>query len=105
MKTLINIALIFTLTFITVFICAFSFTLTVVLINNQSLENFAWFGDSFNGILGPGIALLSAFLVYFALRAQIKANKIISEQFDAQNFQIFGKTLGHLKVKIILQVS
>lgn len=41
-------------------------------------------GDTLGGILGPFIGLISAFLVYLALREQIKANINIQDQFKRE---------------------
>jgi hypothetical protein len=41
-------------------------------------------GDTIGGITSPISSLLGAFLVYLALNAQIKANKIIQKQFRKQ---------------------
>lgn len=43
--------------------------------------NSAYIGDTIGGITAPFIGFLSAILVYFAFRAQIRANKIIQDQF------------------------
>jgi hypothetical protein len=41
-------------------------------------------GDTIGGITAPMTSLIGSILVYFALRAQIKANAIIQEQFSQQ---------------------
>lgn len=41
-------------------------------------------GDTLGGILSPFIGLISAFLVYLALRSQIEANNIIKGQFEQE---------------------
>ncbi len=59
--------------------CSFGYFLGV--------KNANEIGDTLGGILGPFIGLMSAFLVYLALREQIKANNIIQKQFiiEAEN--------------------
>lgn len=44
-------------------------------------------GDTLGGILGPFIGLISAFLVYLALREQIKANTLIQRQFEIEKLE------------------
>lgn len=41
-------------------------------------------GDTIGGITAPITSLIGSVLVYFALRAQIDANKLIQEQFNQQ---------------------
>lgn len=62
-------------------------------------------GDSLGGILGPFIGLISAFLVYLALREQIKANILIHDQFlieDNNEFenQIFTYTISSIQKEL-----
>lgn len=45
------------------------------------------FGDTMGGITAPLIGLLSAFLVYKAFQAQIKANRLAQKQFKKQEEQ------------------
>ena len=42
-------------------------------------------GDFFNGLTAPFISFFGSILVYFALKSQIKANQIITDQFELQN--------------------
>lgn len=41
-------------------------------------------GDTIGGITAPITSLLGSVLVFFALKAQIEANKLVQEQFDQQ---------------------
>jgi hypothetical protein len=42
-------------------------------------------GDTIGGITAPFLNLIGAFLVFFALQAQVKANELIQEQIDEDN--------------------
>lgn len=44
-------------------------------------------GDTIGGITGPICSLLGSLLIYFALKAQIDANKLIYDQFEHQKIQ------------------
>ncbi len=50
-------------------------------------------GDTIGGILSPFIGLISSFLVYLALREQIKANEIIALQFEKQSQTEYEKAI------------
>jgi len=39
-------------------------------------------GDTVGGITAPFMNLIGAFLVFFALQAQVKANELIQDQID-----------------------
>ncbi|KAA5539042.1 hypothetical protein [Adhaeribacter rhizoryzae] len=41
-------------------------------------------GDTIGGITAPFVNLIGAILVYFALHAQVKANRLVQEQIDNQ---------------------
>lgn len=60
------------------------------------------FGDAFNGIIGPAVALFAAVLVYLSFRQQIRANELIQEQriFDLQHRLLEGVKSGIEKVEI-----
>ena len=49
---------------------------------NLNVDKSNEIGDTIGGILSPFIGLISAFLIYLALREQIKANDLIQKQFD-----------------------
>lgn len=49
-----------------------------------SFEETGTIGDTIGGITAPITSLLGSFLVYFALRAQIDANKLIQDQIKDQ---------------------
>ena len=42
-------------------------------------------GDTIGGITAPFLNLIGAFLVFYALQAQVKANKLIQDQIDKDN--------------------
>lgn len=42
-------------------------------------------GVTIGGITAPFLNLIGAFLVFYALRAQVKANELIQDQFDKNN--------------------
>lgn len=47
-------------------------------------QNTGVMGDTIGGVTSPFVNGLSAFLVYLALKAQIDANKLVSDQFEKQ---------------------
>lgn len=49
-----------------------------------SFKDTGTIGDTIGGITAPLTSLMGSILVYFALKAQIDANKLIQEQFDQQ---------------------
>lgn len=62
-------------------------------------------GDTLGGVLGPFISLISASLVYLALREQIKANNLIHDQFENEKNEkaerlIFEEVLKELDIII-----
>ncbi|SIT24850.1 hypothetical protein [Chryseobacterium gambrini] len=42
-------------------------------------------GDTIGGITAPFLNLIGAFLVFYALKAQVKANELIQKQIDKEN--------------------
>jgi hypothetical protein len=44
-------------------------------------------GDTIGGITAPFMNLIGAFLVFYALKAQVKANELIQDQIDKDNEQ------------------
>lgn len=44
-------------------------------------------GDTIGGITAPFMNLIGAFLVFFALKAQVKANELIQDQIDKDNIE------------------
>jgi phosphohistidine phosphatase SixA len=60
---------------------------------NLGVDDSNEIGDTLGGILGPFIGLISAFLVYLALREQINANKIIGDQFLDQKKEKFENVI------------
>lgn len=52
-----------------------------------SFTNSGQIGDTIGGTTAPFIGLLSAVLVYRALQAQIKANEIITKQFQIEHLE------------------
>jgi hypothetical protein len=66
-------------------------------------EGSAWVGDAIGGITGPISGFLGAVLVYLALKEQIKANRIITDQFkeqkkDDRSNKIIGIVTEQLKL-------
>lgn len=58
-------------------------------------------GDTIGGITAPIASLLGSVLVFFALKAQIDANKIIQDQIDEQKYQeIKRKKIQYLSGQI-----
>ncbi len=47
-----------------------------------NFTNTGQIGDTIGGITAPFLSLIGSFLVYFALRAQVKANELIQTQID-----------------------
>ena len=59
----------------------------VILVEGPSIisfKNTGQIGDTIGGITAPFLSFFGAILVYFTLRAQIKANEKIQDQFDEQ---------------------
>lgn len=50
-----------------------------------NFSNTGQIGDTIGGITAPFLNLIGAFLVFFALKAQIKANELIQEQIEKDN--------------------
>lgn len=44
-------------------------------------------GDTIGGITAPFMNLIAAFLVFYALQAQVKANELIQNQIDKENLE------------------
>jgi hypothetical protein len=63
------------------------FVLTEPSISFISFKNTGEIGDTIGGITAPFIGLISAILVYLALKAQIDANVQVSSQFQLQKFE------------------
>jgi hypothetical protein len=53
-------------------------------------------GDTIGGITAPITGLIGSYLVYMALKAQIEANKIITDQFKEQ--KVIGIVTDQLKI-------
>ena len=51
-------------------------------IDDLNFNDTGQIGDTIGGITAPFMSLIGAFLVYFALNAQVKANEIIQRQID-----------------------
>lgn len=49
-----------------------------------SFENTGQIGDTIGGVTAPIASLIDSLLVYYALKAQIEANKLIQDQFNYQ---------------------
>lgn len=62
-----------------------------------SFQETGQIGDTIGGITAPIVNLIGAILVYFALSAQIDANKIIQGQIDEQKkFDVESKNFNNL---------
>lgn len=48
--------------------------------DNEAFKNSGVVGDTIGGITAPAIGILSAILIYFSFRAQIKANAQVNDQ-------------------------
>ena len=44
-------------------------------------------GDTIGGITAPFMSLIGAFLVFYALKAQVKANELIQDQIEKDNYE------------------
>ena len=50
-----------------------------------NLTTYGQIGDTIGGITAPFLNLIGAFLVFYALKAQVKANELIQDQIDKDN--------------------
>lgn len=58
-------------------------------------------GDTIGGITAPIVSLLGSLLVFFALKAQIEANKLVQYQFDQQRIdEIERKNLLYIAEQV-----
>lgn len=58
-------------------------------------------GDTIGGTTAPFIGLLSAYLVYRAFQAQIRANQLAQDQFAIQSFnEVLGKLIENYKKNV-----
>ena len=78
----------YTFTFILILSCiAFVLSMPALLtgtwLNKISFDNTGQIGDTIGGITAPFISLISGLLVYYSFRAQIEANRLLSEQYMA----------------------
>lgn len=66
-----------------------------------SFQDTGTIGDTIGGITAPLTSLIGSILVYFALKAQIDANKLIQDQFDQQKKdEIERKKLSYITEQI-----
>ena len=66
-----------------------------------SFQDTGTIGDTIGGITAPLTSLIGSILVYFALKAQIDANKLIQDQFDQQKKdEIERKKLSYISEQI-----
>ncbi|HEY5593516.1 MAG TPA: hypothetical protein VIK55_21180 [Paludibacter sp.] len=66
-----------------------------------SFKDTGTIGDTIGGITAPLTSLIGSILVYFALKAQIDANKLIQDQFDQQKKdEIEQKKLTYISEQI-----
>ena len=62
------------------------FLLTLPYFNERfNLSTTGQIGDTIGGVTAPFLNLIGAFLVFYALQAQVKANELIQEQIDKDN--------------------
>ncbi|MBK6833809.1 MAG: hypothetical protein IPG89_05850 [Bacteroidetes bacterium] len=94
-KTLKKILKYFLIFLIIIFTVSFVFSFPVLIMNLNIHDFFPfikpeWFkysdygttGDAIGGMTAPVVNLIGAFLVYLALREQVKANDIVQKQLD-----------------------
>ena len=68
-----------------------------------SFKDTGTIGDTIGGVTAPITSLLGSILVFFALKAQIEANKIITDQFNQQKLdEIERKRLIYFSEQINL---
>lgn len=66
-----------------------------------SFKDTGTIGDTIGGITAPLTSLIGSILIYFALKAQIDANKLIQDQFDEQKKgDIERKKLSYISEQI-----
>lgn len=75
--------------------------ITVLYFQKKTLDNSGIIGDTFGGITAPFLSFFGSLLVYSALKSQIKANKIITDQFEEQSSDhLFFRLNDDLQKKI-----
>lgn len=89
-----KIRILFILGAVLIIFAPFLFTRSLGLI---SFENTGQIGDTIGGITSPIASLIGSILVFYALRAQIEANKLIFDQFEHQK-----KEEAYRKINIYL---
>jgi hypothetical protein len=66
----------------------------------KSLQDFGTVGDAFNGLSAPFISLLSAFLIFWALREQRRANFLFQEFSLAESYRKDAQQIHEILGKI-----
>ena len=67
-----------------------------------SKEKITDLGTTFGGFVGVFVAFFGSILVYLALKAQVKANQLVQEQFKTQmQDQLFYRLMDSLQNRII----
>ena len=62
------------------------FLLTLEAFNERfNLSETGQIGDTIGGVTAPFLNLVGAFLVFYALKAQVKANELVQKQIDKDN--------------------
>jgi len=61
-------------------------TIIYLSLNKFSISENSNIGDSFNGLLAPFISLFAAVLVYLSFMQQLRANKIITSQWEFDTY-------------------
>lgn len=86
-----------------IFIILFSvFGITALIYKDKTILNPNEIGDAIGGMTAPIIGLFSAFLVYIAFRAQIKANEELQKQNEFILFDRYKTLLNELAKKVEL---
>jgi hypothetical protein len=68
-----------------------------------SFRDTGTIGDTIGGITAPITSLIGSILVYFALKAQIDANKLIQDQIESQKAEeVIRKKVQHLSEQVSL---
>lgn len=83
-KTLNTVLIFLIVGVIFIMIAPYLFTRPLGILNFKDTGNI---GDTIGGITSPITSLLGSILVFFALKAQIDANKLIQKQIESQNLE------------------
>jgi hypothetical protein len=86
------------------FVAAVFLVLLFLKLDTMPIQADGTFGDAFNGLLSPLIAFTGAVLVYLSFKEQIKANQIITSQWQFDTYlKLFESIVEELeKIHVIL---